>query len=202
MESLLIQLGSLEHYQIAALASYLLFQGCYLGIIPEELIISTLGFLWAEGKIGFLESLVAVWLGLLAADTTTVFVGTHFGPKLLKMRPFCWIFNQEDLDENLREIKKYGSWIVFFTRFTPVIRGPIFLAAGLSQIGIFKFFRTDFLASCIYIPLLLWLGRYFGKNSVSMVDGYKHLGVVIGLFLLLGVLAKAILNRRKKHRIV
>ncbi|MBI2712447.1 MAG: DedA family protein [Bdellovibrio sp.] len=199
MEALLVRLGNLEHYQIAALASYLLYQGCYIGIIPEELIIATLGLLWSEGKIGFLEALVAVWVGLLSANATTVFFGSYFGPRILKIRPFCWVLSQEAVDDYLWELKKYGNWIIFLTRFTPVVRGPVYMAAGLSQMGMWRFFRTDALASCIQVPALLLLGRYFGRTSASMMDGYKSLGIAMGGLLVFGLVVKTFMTRRRRR---
>lgn len=198
LESLLTRLANLGHFQIAALASYLLYQGAFLAVFPEELIITTLGFLWGEGRIGFFEALVAIWIGLLPANATTVFIGAHFGPRIFKMRPFRWMFSIEAVQEYLRELHQYGRWIVFITRFTPVIRGPVYLAAGLSKMGVLRFMRTDALASCIQIPALLLLGRWIGKSSGSMMEGYKRIGIAMAVFLILAIVLKTISDRRRR----
>lgn len=198
MESLLTRLANLQSFQIAALASVLLYQGAFLAVFPEELILTTLGFLWGEGRISFPEAMLGVWMGLLPADATTVFVASRFGHRILKVRPFSWLFSKEAVEEYLGVVRRYGRWIVFFTRFTPVVRGPVYVAAGLSKMSVLKFMQTDALASCIHVPALLLLGRWVGKNSGSMMESYKRIGIMIGIFMISAFVLKAILDRRRK----
>lgn len=200
MEALLVQLGNLPHWQIALLATYLLYQGAYFTVFPEEVVITTLGLLWSQGKIGFFEALVAVWVGLLPANATTVFFGSKFGPKLFKIRPFSWVFNKEEVEESLTQIRRHGKWIVFFTRFIPMIRGPIYLAAGLSRIGLLNFMKTDFVASCIQIPGLLFLGSLIGKNANSLMDAYQRIGILMAVLLVSVFFAKWMMSWWKKRQ--
>lgn len=184
MESLLLQLNQLQSWQIGLLASYLLYQGFFVSVFPEEVIATTLGLLWGEGKIGFFHALISIWVGLLPANATTVFVGSRFGPKLLSMRPFCWLFKKEAVSDALELVKRNGAWVVIVTRFVPMIRGPLYLATGLSQMAISHFVRLDLLASCIQIPCLLMIGRMIGKNASSLMDAYRKIGILmIALFL-------------------
>ena len=200
MESLLARLADLQHWEIALLAAYLLFQGAFVAIFPEELIITTLGFLWSQNRIGFVEAVIAVWIGLLPANTTAVFFGNRFGPRLLRMRPFSWIFKKEGVEDSLALVRKHGKWIVFFTRFTPVIRGPVYLAAGLSRIPVLDFMKIDWLASCIQVPLLLWIGSVIGKSADSMMDGYKKIGLFMAGLLVVVIAIKMFVGRRRKAR--
>lgn len=198
MEALLVQLANLQHWEIALLATYLLYQGMVIAVFPEEVIIATLGLLWSQGRIGFFEALVAVWMGLLPANATTVFLGSRFGPRLLVIRPFCWIFKKEVIEESLFNMRKHRNWIVFVTRFTPMIRGPIYVAAGLSQIGILRFMKIDAIASCIQIPLLLMLGSWIGKGANSLMQGYQWIGIFMAAMLVSVFVVKWIVSRRKR----
>jgi membrane protein DedA with SNARE-associated domain len=202
MEDLLARLGSLEHWQIALLASYFLLQGLVLAVFPEEVIITTLGLLWGQGKIGFFEALIAVWIGLLPANSATVFIGSRFGPRVLAMRPFCWMFKKKAVEDSLVKVRKYGKWIVFLTRFTPIIRGPIYLAAGLSQMGVRNFFKIDILASSIQIPLLLLLGSAIGKNANSMMEAYQKIGLFMIVIVVAMVGFQFMIQRKKRSVLV
>jgi membrane protein DedA with SNARE-associated domain len=197
METLLLQLSQLDSWKIGLIASYLLFQGVVFTIFPEEVIAVTLGLLWSQGKIGFVHAMVAIWIGLLPANATTVFVGGKFGPKLLSIRPFSWAFKKESVDEALGQVRKYGTWIVFVTRFIPVIRGPIYLATGLSQMGVRRFMQIDALASCIQLPCLLFLGRSIGQNVNSLMEGYRMVGVFMAVLLGSTIVFNWLYGRRK-----
>ncbi len=190
MEDLLLQLSNLPSWQICLLASYLLLQGFILTIFPEEVIISTLGLLWFEGKVDFVPAFVAVIIGLIPANAATVFLGDRFGARLLKVRPFIWFISQEEVAAGLERIRKHGKWVVIVTRFIPIIRGPIYFAAGASKFGIFRFMRMDALAMCVQVPLWMWIGRSIGISVEGLMPGYNRIG-----FLLLAILGGALLYK-------
>lgn len=188
IETLLLQLSQMETWKIALLVSGLLYQGAFFTVFPEEVIIVTLGILVSQGKISFLHAWAAVAVGLLPANSTTVFLCTRFGPKLLKIPPFSWAFKEKDIKASLAQIHKYGKGIIFLTRFTPMVRAPIYFATGLSGFGVLRFMAIDSLASCIQIPGLLWIGGRLGANAESLLDAYKKLGlcVLVSIVLVLG----------------
>ncbi len=184
MESLLARLGTLQHWEIVGLVIYLFYQGIVLTIFPEEVVVVTLGLLWSQDRISFLECMLAVWIGLLPANATMVFIGSRIGPKILKMRPFCWVFKKDAVNKYTSQIRRSGKWVVFGGRFTPLIRGPIYLAAGLSQMGVLNFMKVDFLASCIQVPMLLIVGHTVGKNADALMAVYDKIGIAVGIVFL------------------
>jgi len=181
MEALLARLSDLPDWQICLLATYLLAQGFILTIFPEEIVITTLGLLWSQEKVGFFQAMFAIQLGLLPANSMTVFLGGHFGPKLLKVRPFVWVLKKEGIEEALTFVRRYGKWIIAVTRFVPIVRGPVYVAAGLSGMGVPRFLLVDALASCVQVPLLLYVGSVIGKNADSLMEGYQRIGVLLAV---------------------
>jgi membrane protein DedA with SNARE-associated domain len=86
------------------------------------------------------------------------------------------MIRKKALEKTLSYLHKNGALTIFITRFTPVIRGPVYLAVGVCRIPFLRFLKIDALASCIHIPLILLLGRFVGKYfSIEAV--YK--GIVI-----------------------
>lgn len=197
IETLLLQLSGLPHWKICAIATWFLLQGAVFTIFPEEVIVTTLGVLWSQQRVGFFEAMLAVQLGLLPANLILVTVGNKLGPGLFEIRPFRWLTNKRDVEDALRTLKRHGAWVVFITRFVPLIRGPIYFAAGLSRLRPLYFFKIDASASFIQIPLLLLLGGTIGRNSGSLISAYQKVG--LGMAGLLGIGALfAFLRRRKK----
>jgi membrane protein DedA with SNARE-associated domain len=188
METLLNQLSNLEHWKIALLASGILLQGAVASVFPEEVILTSLGMLWSQGKIGFFEAWLAVLVGLLPANSFPAFLGRQFGLKALSTRPLCWIFKRQAVENSLKLLKDQGNWVIFCTRFIPLIRGPIYFATGVAQIKAVHFFKWDALASCIQVPVLLGLGAFIGKNANSMIEAYQRIGwfmlIAIGILIL------------------
>ncbi len=195
MQNLLNQLSNLEHWQIALLATGMLLQGGVFTLFPEEIIFTTLGVLWSQGKIGFFEAWLAISLGLLPANSLPAFLGRRFGLKALSARPFSWVFKRQAVEGATQLLRSYGSWVVFTTRFIPLIRGPIYFATGVSQMGALQFFRVDALASCIQVPLLLILGGLIGKNADSLMQAYQRVGQFMIVFIGLLILGRSIARR-------
>jgi membrane protein DedA with SNARE-associated domain len=178
---MLDKIAGLSAIQIELLAAFLLLEGIALAAIPEEIIILSLGVLWGQGRVGFLESLFAAQLGLLPANVFPVIVGNKLGRKILTIPPFSWMIRKDILERALGYLNKNGSLTIFITRFTPVIRGPVYLAVGVCRISPLEFLKIDALASCVHIPLMLLLGRLVGKYfSVEVVYRGIVIAAVVG----------------------
>jgi membrane protein DedA with SNARE-associated domain len=125
-----------------------------------------------------------------------VFLGARFGHRLLLLKPFCWIFKKQAVDESMMQLRNHGKWVIFLTRFIPLIRGPIYFSIGLSQMSIRKFVCIDAFASCFQIPALLWIGSTIGRRANSLMEGYQRIGwLMVGLAVVTFSL-KWILSRR------
>jgi len=160
LQTILERFDTLTHWQIALVAIGLLLQGAFFTIFPEELIFISLGYLAADGRIHWLEAMLAGQVGLLPANAIAMIIGRTVGVRIFDIRPFRWVIKKEAMEKARRRLNQHAVRTVFFTRFIPTIRGPVYIAVGLSGMRLIQFVRTDALASCIQIPLLLALGAY------------------------------------------
>ena len=176
MEDLLVRLSSLPPWQIALAAGWLLLQGCVLPSLPEEIVVATLGMLAGQGRIGHALALAAALSGLLAANSGAVLIGNRLASGLSRWSPFSRLRSSARVQEALHAIRRHGPAVVFVTRFTPLVRGPVYLAAGLSGMSVRRFFAVDACAACIQVPLLLWLGARLGGSARSLVEGFQRIG--------------------------
>lgn len=182
----------LNHWQIGMIATGLLLQGAVIAIFPEEIIILTLGLLWGRGKMSFPEALLFTQLGLLPANAAMVFLGRKLGQKS--------ILRKKGVQPALAGLHRYGARLIFVTRFTPLVRGPVYLAVGGAQYPFWRFARVDAIASCLQIPLLLWAGRWLEANSGSLQEFYQRLGILAGSVMAAVVLSFAWMEWRRKYR--
>lgn len=198
MQQLLEQLSGLPHWQIGLIAAYLLLQGCVVPGVPEEVVITTLGMLWSQGRIAFAEAFAFVLLGLLPANAFTVVMTDRFGPQVLKRRPFRWMIDLQTAQPYLAQVRKWGGWIVPAARFTPIVRGPIYAAIGLSKFGVLRFMAFDALAACVEVPAFLLVGAYIGKNSESLTVAYAKIGAILGALLIGAIVFKLTHGKKLK----
>lgn len=184
----------LSHWQVDLLVSWLLLQGAVLSIFPEEVIILTMGLLWGQGKITFPEALFSIQLGLIPGNAFMMLFGRKFGHR--------FFLSKKGVQVAMDYFKRYGGWLVFFARFTPLVRGPIYLAAGISGFPPLSFIRIDTWASCFQISFLLLAGRWIEAHSKSIEEAYRIIGMTIGIGMIsfiLAILIKEFLFGTKKR---
>jgi membrane-associated protein len=159
LEAFLERLNGLSSWEIYLLVAALLLQGAVFTVFPEEVIILALGTLWAAGRVDPLGSLLTVQLGLLPANAALFLAGKHIGLPLLDRAPFCWLLKRGHVDRASERVRRHGPGIVALTRFTPLVRGPIYFACGVSGMSLARFVAADAAASLAHIPLLLLIGN-------------------------------------------
>jgi membrane protein DedA with SNARE-associated domain len=150
-------------------------QGAVVAIFPEEVVIGALGFFWHQGRVSFLEGMIAVQLGLLPANLVLVLAGRYLGTRFLSRTPFGRFLRPDLIERALSRLKARGSWAVVLTRFTPLVRGPMYFAIGLSKTPLKRFCAVDALASCVQIPMLLIIGSKIGGACGPIVAACRHL---------------------------
>jgi len=188
-----------EHFIYAGLFLILFFSG--LGLpVPEEITLLTGGFLVNLGFIRFYPTLAAVFVGVLTGDMAMYSIGRRWGHGIITHRRMRRIFSEERLERVRQFFRDHGSKTIFIARFISGFRMAAFLAAGTLGVKPSKFLLLDFLAALIAVPLLLYLGYYFGENIewlarvFTRLDSLLKMGAVLGGVVVLGYF----LLRRKK----
>jgi membrane protein DedA with SNARE-associated domain len=185
-------IAGLNHWQIDGVVTWLLLQGAIFTVVPEEVVVLSIGVLVGRGRVNPIEGFLAVELGLLPANLVIVFIASRFGD---------WkFFQREAIRRALDTFKKKGKWIIFGTRFTPLFRGPVYASAGLSGVRLIDFFKLDASASLIQVPLLMTAGYWVGLHSGSIVDAYRTIGtaalIIASAALLFALTRKLIVGLR------
>ena len=158
-------------------------------LVLEEFVFITLGFLALQGRVHPTEAILAATLGLISADALTVWFGRHLGFKVIHRKPFCFFFGQKAVYRSLERLRTSGIAVLFFARFIPMFRGPVFLAAGISGISLRRSISIDIGAASLQISLFFGLGYVFGDRVSRFIPMFA-LAVPAGVvfILLLGLM--------------
>lgn len=175
---------------------------CGFGLpVPEDIsltaggVISGLGY--ANVHIMFLVGMAGVLLG----DCFVFWLGSYYGEKALTLPVLRTVLHPERFDKVREQFKKYGRWVVFFGRFMPGLRMPIFFTAGTSkQITFLLFLITDGFAALISVPIWVYLGYYFAHNFDELMGWVRNGQTIILSLVALAISIFAFLWWRRKHR--
>lgn len=164
---------------------------CGLGLpIPEDIILIAAGYLSGKGQISFTGALLAGFFGVLAGDILLFSIGRKFGPEVFKWPIFKRIFTPKRIQKAQARINKHARLICFIARFTPGLRGPIYLTSGVLKVPFRVFIFQDGLAALLSVPFWVWLGHRFHRN-IDKAFGHLaeiHVYILIGVILIFAYL--------------
>jgi membrane protein DedA with SNARE-associated domain len=195
MQTASVFLGNLTHLQLAWLAFALLVEGSLVAILPEEVIFISMGYFCRQGRVGWFEAQIFCQVGVLIANSVMMIAGRLVGRRLLGMPPFKWFLSEAALQRALSLVDRNGWKILAVNRFTPFVRGPVYLAAGLSRLPLKQCFAVDALASCFQVPLLLGAGYFAFERALDIYKSSK-VPVLVAAFALVAYL---VLRARRRH---
>jgi membrane protein DedA with SNARE-associated domain len=185
-------------------AVFFVLMGCGMGIpIPEDITLIAGGVICAlsnEAKHILLPEVMSLisLTGVLGGDGLMFLMGRKLGSKVTRVRGISRIITKEIYIQIQEKVHKYGDKILFFARFLPGLRAPIYIMAGVShKVSYFKFLLMDGLAALISVPSLVYLGYFFANDLDHVLNYVKHSEVLIISLIILGVLITIIYKRRK-----
>lgn len=156
-------LGYIEHFSYLGVFLFLFL--CGLGLpVPEELILLSAGFLSSLGYTNFYPTAGVAYAGVVISDLLIYGVGRQWGHDLIHHRHIRKFIRPRHLDKIHYYFHRYGSRAIFFARFASGLRAPIFWVAGTLKMSLARFLLTDMGAALICVPLMVFLGGYFGED--------------------------------------
>jgi membrane protein DedA with SNARE-associated domain len=132
--------------------------------ISEDLTCIATGALIAAGKIGFLPGVLACSAGIFFGDLLLYFAGRILGRPILRWRPLRRLLTIEKLDAASRWLQQRGARVVILSRFTPGLRLPTYIAAGLLKTRFWTFAAYFLFAALLWTPTLVGAAALLRKN--------------------------------------
>lgn len=159
--------------------------------LPSEVIMGIGGVLVARGEMQFWPLLMIATLGTTAGNYFWYWVGDRFGYRRLQPIIDRWgrwlTLEWEDIERAILFFHKWGDWVIFVLRFSPLLRTIISLPAGLAHMRLWRFLFFTFAGSLIWNAVLIagghLMSRWFEQSqnvigwiviglSVAAVAGY------------------------------
>lgn len=176
-----------------------LWVGAFIIPIPNEVIVSTIGFFTAEDVFVPWRIFLVTYAGILTAVTTSYIFGRFAGHAMVvllnkqnKMR--------KKIDRGLSLIEKYNTFALAFCYFVPGFRILFPFLFGFSKLSFVKFATTLYTAIFVWVSIIFSVGYFAGEE---FIEGFiKYYDIVIGIAvaaLVVFVLVKIKKTRKLSH---
>jgi membrane protein DedA with SNARE-associated domain len=148
------------------------------------------GFNVFQGHLSLIGVILAGLVGDVLAASVGYAIGYYGRSELLERHGSKIHMSRHRLEVATRWFARYGSPVVFVSRFIPVVRAAVPYAAGVGEMAFPRFIALATLGSIPWITGLAILGREVGsswqswRHNLEYVD-YIGAAIVVGLIVYL-----------------
>jgi membrane protein DedA with SNARE-associated domain len=171
---------------------------CFVEVVfpplPGDALLILSGSLSEYAGISPLWVIAGAYLGTFTASALLFNLGQRMERRILHSPRFATLLDTKTFQKIEKILSRYGIWLILASRFIPVIRSGIILAAGMVNLGK----RQSLLAvsASIFVSTSLFIlgGRYLGKRWEAIYTYWQErlklllflvlLAVIIGLLVL------------------
>lgn len=155
--------------------------------VSEDLACIAAGLLVADGRLAFVPAALACFVGILVGDMLLYLAGRAFGRPALSHRPMSWVVSEAGVERASRWFERRGIAVIFLSRFTPGLRLPTYVAAGVLRTSFRSFAFYFAIAGVIWTPILVGIAALAGEHLAAATGGLgpKQLPWVVALVVVL-----------------
>lgn len=177
---------------------------CGFGLpIPEEVVLILAGYLVYEELAAYWPMAGVCLGGVLLGDILIYALGHHIGNNLIQHRIVSKFISEKNRDRLWAFFQKHGNKTIFLGRFLFGIRTPLFFTAGSIRMSFWRFLRMDFVAALIGVPIIVFLGTYFGSHIqkiVTFIQRWDRSVLILAILALITLVAVLHFRQKRKQK--
>ncbi|MDP4083688.1 MAG: DedA family protein [Bacillota bacterium] len=193
------------------LVDYLLVHFGYLGIIialmggiiglpiPDEVLLTYIGFNVFQGKLSYLLSLICAFIGAMGGITLSYFIGYKFGLPLLKKVGPKFHITEDKINKTENLFKRFGPYLLVVGYFIPGVRHLAAYIAALNRFPYKKFAIYAYFGALIWSSTFITLGKILGRDWILVETYVTKYSIYLIAFILVAAIIVYFLWRRKKQ---
>ncbi len=155
--------------------------------VSEDLTCIGAGLVAARGDIGPGFAIAASGLGIFLGDLLLWAAGRYLGQPALRHRPLKWILDEQGVERSEQWFARRGPIVILLGRFVPGSRLPSYFAAGLLNVGFWRFSLFALLAVAIWSPLLVGAAVLLGRGVLRYYEAFSDYALLVFFAALFGL---------------
>lgn len=184
---------SFEYIQFLQQYGYIgIFLFLVLGIVglplPDEIMMTFLGYLTSIGQLHLLLTYLSALLGSICGITISYILGIKLGYPFLKRYGNKIFITSQRLQTTQRLFHKYGNWLLFIGYFIPGVRHVTAYIAGISRLTYMRFALFAYFGAIFWCATFIGLGHFLGENwemVFTIIDKYGMYCLIIVVSILI-----------------
>jgi membrane protein DedA with SNARE-associated domain len=161
------------HYKYAGI--FFLQSLGMLGLpMPDESTMMFLGYLVFKGKLQFVFTVAAAFLGNIFGSTMAFFIGKSFGILVLKKHGSRVGITPERIENAHNWFRHIGKWLLSIGYIIPGIRNIMAYIAGTSKLEYWMFAVFAYSGSLLWTTGFIYSGVWLGNGWKRISSNWDH----------------------------
>ncbi len=178
----------ISHYGYFGIFSLLV-----LGIVglpvPDETLMTLIGYLIYKGNLQLLPAFLSAYLGSIIGISISYAIGSTFGHyALIKYGHFIHI-TEERLKKAHNWFEKIGRWALLIGYFIPGVRHVVAILAGTSELQRWEFALFAYTGAFLWASTFISIGYFFGEKWEIILRKVHHHFFLFAIFLFIAIVA-------------
>lgn len=155
--------------------------------LPGDTLLFAAGFFVAQGKLGLMVTLFALFLGAIAGNMLGYEIGRRSGHKLFKKEDSI-LFHKDNIEKAQGFFNKHGGKTIILARFVPVVRTLTSPLAGMGHMPYGRFMLYNVIGALVWVPSITLVGYWAGRvlGHYINIDHYILPAALIAMVLTFG----------------
>lgn len=163
--------------------------------VPDEVLLTYLGYLTSDGELFFLPAFLISVAGAVCGISISYLLGRKLGEPFLK-RFGPKLFIKESTVQRTRKLfGKYGAFVLIFCYFIPGVRHVAAYVAGITAYSYRRFALIAYCGAVAWVTSFLVLGNRLGSHWGIIA---RHLHQYIWSMVILAIVGAGIIAIYKK----
>ncbi|MGE8035284.1 hypothetical protein B1B04_21935 [Lysinibacillus sp. KCTC 33748] len=149
--------------QYGYLAIFLILSLGIIGLpIPDEILMTFVGFLCHEGHLNFLLSIILSFLGTSTGMVFSYAIGSKLGTPLIIKYGKWFGLNNRRFTKVERWFHRFGPWTIIIGYFVPGIRHVTSYMSGITQMKFSTFLAFACFGAMVWVIIFISIGYFLG----------------------------------------
>lgn len=189
----------IAHYGYFAIFIIITLESAGLPLPGETVLLTSAAYAGSTGNINIAVVVAIAATAAILGDNAGYWVGRRWGLPLLLRKGHLIGLDHGRLKLGQYLFRQHGGKIVFFGRFTAMLRAYAAVLAGVNKLDARRFFAFNALGGVAWASIM-GFGAYLCGRSIENVMGPVGLGLLA--FVLLGAVALWLFMRRHEARLM
>jgi len=166
--------------------------------IPEDIPLILAGYMCGKGDANIYLMFPIGFFTIVGTDYILFLLGRRWGHAVPKMPLIGRYLSEARLARASEAFHKHGGKVIFFVRFIPGLRAPVYFTAGTFKMPHWKMLLFDGSAALISVPVFMFVPYFFYDHIEDVRRGLGQGQVIFLIVLIVCIVGYVIYRRRKK----